>query len=441
MSLSDRLLRPPSFVRPAVTSFNRLDSAANRVFARWPDVVAAVPERDREALVQLVRGRLQANRWEGTKLSSVTRAARVAFDADFRERKDLEELRAFYVAETRGSTRAGFLSAMMSVYLSSYYPDAPHTRELAKALSASRDRLGAKWQNLLRHLPKLLDPKQGHRQVAQMMRAMDDAWAGLRAIGVQSPHAPGLMDHAHLAYLQEVAPKLTTRDGIDLLFDWLKPDGHDARMSGSAEAIEALLRPWTKLSPPTDLQRHLVEGMVSLYGDPRIRRGAPWGGVEQPLMAVLMRWLTEENIRFFLDVVSAVEESHMWAPRREFWLGLHEQKMIDKAWVAFSPIAARTGNELRARTKDRSGLSFGHQVAGGSRSNTSLLILQIGNCIVIEGSHSYKVHVFKLSDKNAPELYKNRYDCESIRLKSGSKTVVHNGSWQLKVMNLIGYMS
>lgn len=53
-------------------------------------------------------------------------------------------------------------------------------------------------------------------------------------------------------------------------------------------------------------------------------------------LAILMRWLTGENIRFFLDVVSAVETSHMWEPRRKFWLSLYNQERIDAAWVAFS---------------------------------------------------------------------------------------------------------
>jgi hypothetical protein len=249
------------------------------------------------------------------------------------------------------------------------------------------------------------------------------------------------MDHVHLAFIAKVAPRLTWREEIDRLFQWIKPDGQEARTSGATEAIAALLSPWQGEAPPADLQSHLVEGLVSLYGDPRIKRGFPWGTLDGSLLAVMMRWLTGENIRFFLDVVSAVEESHMWAPRREFWLGLHDKRMIDEAWVAFSPLGARKARELRARSDSRVGLAYGLQEAGGNRSNTSLLILRIGNCIVVEGSHSYKVHIFRGSNERAPKLFQARYDCERIRGIPGSETVPHLGNWQWRVRELIGYFA
>lgn len=124
----------------------------------------------------------------------------------------------------------------------------------------------------------------------------------------------------------------------------------------------------------------------------------------------------------------------MWAPRRKFWLGLHDQKRIDAAWVAFS----KEGVEFaRRKGADNRFLRFGRQEAGGSRTNTSLLILKIGNKIVVEGSHSYKVHVFKDDHPKAPKLYEGRYDCEHIRLLPGSWSVAHNGDWQGRVLEHI----
>lgn len=440
-ALSSHLVRAPRLAPPALTSLKRLESASQSILKRWPDVIGTVPERDREALVQLIRMRLEADRWEGTKLSTVTRAGRVLFDTDFRERADLARVRAFYIAETRSSTRPAFLSAMMAIYIMSYAPGEPHTRNLSSALDEVQFRLTAKWQKLLANVPGIFDPIGAPDRLATLMMKIADPWSALKSIGLQSPHAPGLMDHVHLAFVAKMAPRLTGREEIDRLFQWIKPDGQEARTSGATETIAALLTPWQRDAPPADLQRHLVEGLVSLYGDPRIKRGFPWGTLDASLLAVMMRWLTGENIRFFLDVVSAVEESHMWAPRREFWLGLHDKKMIDEAWVAFSPLGARKARELRARSDSRVDLAFGLQEAGGSRTNTSLLILRIGNCIVVEGSHSYKVHVFRGSNERAPKLFQARYDCERIRGIPGSETVPHIGNWQWRVRELIGYFA
>lgn len=440
MSLFKVLSKRERLSSPTVTSLNKLESASKRVLDRWPDVVSEVPERDRERLVQFVKTKLDSNNWKDTKLSLVTRAARVIFDKDFCQRTDLENLRSFYIEETRASTRQGFLAAMVSVYLTTYQPKAPHTSSLAGALKAAHNRLGAKWQNLLKQFPHLFDAKADER-LASLMAEMDDPWRGLKALGFQSPHAPGLMDHAHLAYVRAIGTKLSAKAEIDRLLGWLKPEGHEAKASGAAEAISALLEPWQKAAPSDGLRAHLVDHLVDLYGDPRIVRGAPWSGVNQGLKEIVFRWLTREDIIYFMDVVSAAEDSHMWPERRKFWLGLHKKNQIDAAWVAFSYEAQSVARQQYSKLGARASRQYGIQEARGTRSKTSLLILKIGNCIVVEGSHNYKVHIFRASNKAAPKLFVYRYNCEIVRGISGSKTVMHLGNWQGKVNEMIGYFS
>lgn len=137
-------------------------------------------------------------------------------------------------------------------------------------------------------------------------------------------------------------------------------------------------------------------------------------------------------MRLFLDVISRVEDSHMWEPRRKFWLGLYEEGRISEAWVAFSFYAKQVARQLAAE-KDLQTMSFGEQVVGGGRNNTSLLIMRVGKAIVVEGSHSYKVHVFRSSDPSAPALYRTRYDCDQIRLRDHIEAVIHSGNWQGRV--------
>ncbi len=82
-------------------------------------------------------------------------------------------------------------------------------------------------------------------------------------------------------------------------------------------------------------------------------------------------------------------------------------------------------------------LRYGLQTAGGSRLYTSLLILKIGSKILVEGSHNYKIHVFRASSPTAPVLYQARYDCEMIRLAAGAEAKSHNGDWQGWVLERI----
>lgn len=428
MTLHKSLARNRQFVSPALPALNSLVSRAERITSRWPDVIANPPEKDREWLVALVRDRYERDDWEGARLSLMTSAARALFDPDRRDRNDLADLRDFYYRETKASTRAGFLGGMFSVYMESFEAAADHTQQLATALADAEEHLGARWRKLLDAVPDMLSPAIVASAVARKMIAMDHPWSGLQQLGIRSPHAPGLMNSAHLAYVTRVEPHLNTRGEMERLINWLKPDTQQAKTTGAGEAIAALLGHWKNRSPSPDDLRYLTESIVGIYGDPRVQRGGVWSAVPEDRMAVILRWLTGENIRFFLDVVSEVEDSHMWEPRRKFWLGLHERGRIDAAWVAFSDSAEREAKRRGAGSKGT--LRYGLQTAGYSRANTSLLVLKVGRKIVVEGSHNYKVHIFDETSQKAPKLYQSTYNCEAIRLIPGSKSKSHNGDWQ-----------
>lgn len=428
MKLSALINRPVGFNAPALVASKRLQAVSDRIIARWPDVVKEPPEKDRDKLVAEMKRRLEEKDWRDLPTSFVTRAARALFDRERRDRSDLSDLRTFYINELLVSTHSSFLSAMASVYISSFEPNAAHTRMLATALQSARKRLGGRWSKLETLLPNWLDPAEAPKSIANLMVRARDPWTELKSIGLTSPHAPGLMDHAHLSYVDFVRPHLRNMDDLQVLIGWLRPEGQQPRMSGAAEAICAILGHWLSVDPPQDDQRYIVESLVSLYGDPRVSASGAWSGVPEEHRAVILRWLTGENIRFFLDVVSAVEESHMWAPRRKFWLSLHKEGRIDGAWVAFSREAEIYALRQAAKRSGQTMLRFGKQTA--SRGNTSLLVLKIGNKIVVEGSHNYKVHVFPASAKAAPTLYQSEYDCEKIRRTLGAKSKPHLGDWQ-----------
>lgn len=432
MSLSAKLTSI-EFQPVSLLALNRLAASAERILSRWPDIVPDPPERDRDRLVAEMLRRVQADDWHDVRMSFVIAAARALFDSERRRRADLGALRRFYFDEIAASDKPSFLSAMLSIYIGSFEPSTEHTRGLSQALAGAADRFDARSRVLVERIPEIFSPAAAPEAVAGLMLAMQIPWDGLKAIGIRSPHAEGLMDYVHKAFVSRLAPQLGNRDAMERLIGWLKPAGQSARSSGAADAISALLKPWQDQSPTADDERYLTASLVDLYGDPRVlsERSGPWMGVPESLLAIVLRWLTGENIRFFLDIVSAVEDSHMWQPRREFWLGLHKQKRIDAAWVALSSEGA---DLARRKGADRQILRFGLQTA---RQNTSLLILKIGSKIVVEGSHSYKVHVFRAENLKAPKLYQRVYDCEDIRKIPGAWSVRHSGDWQGRVLEQI----
>lgn len=428
MSLTEVLKRHQPYQPRPLSGLGPLASAAERVLARWPDAVKEPEEKDRERIVREMQRRLEQGDWRNLRTSFVTSAAVALFDQERRERPDLAQLRQFYFDEITANDSAAFRRAMVAVYIGSYMPRAAHTLALARSLSLVAAALGARWEALLTAVPRLLDGVSAHEQVGQLMMSMPDPWTNLKSINLRSPHAPGLMTHAHLAFVKALAPSLSEQPPINKLLSWLKPEGALPKAEGASEAITALLMPWTKSDPPSYLQSELTTRITGLYGDPRTRgREAPWNTVPGELVERISRWLIGENIRFFMDIVSDVEESHMWLPRRQFWMKLHQEQRITSAYVALSNEGARLA---RHRAEGRPGLKFGLQTAGGSRTRTCLLILKIGSKIVVEGSHNYKVHVFSEAAAGTPKLYQDYYDCERIRMIKGSQAKSHNGDWQ-----------
>ncbi|PLV62686.1 hypothetical protein GKQ23_20585 [Erwinia sp. E602] len=443
MKLSDVFLKPASLFQPALPVSKGLSAKVHAIHERWPDVVREVAERDREKVLRKLLSYVENWLWDDVKMSLICSGAPIVFDKEFRDRDDFSALQAFYLRETIVTDSPSFISAMISAYIRSYEPGSAHTKKIKNGLDIASVHMSDKWKQVLGQLPEFFDAEQAHQALAGKMVNMASPWKELKQFGITRPHDPGLMSYAHIAYIALIAPELQERSAIEKLFDWLKPDGRsNALMNGAAEAINALLSHWVHKQPDEELSRYLTETLVNFYGDPRLSRGGAWGSVDELCRNLIINWLTRENIMFFLDVVSKVEDSHMWEPRRKFWLGLYNEGKITAAWVAFSDMASRKAKEMKSSMKDSSTLNFGSQTAGGYRDNTSLLILQIGKCIVVEGSHTYKVHIFRSEDKKAPALFQEKYDANLIKTIPDVTRIAHLGqSWTDKVRNQIGHLS
>lgn len=438
-------LRQIDLAAPSVPELRYLEAAAERVRACWPDVQARPSENDREALAQKLRERVERWDWETAKprLLFVVLAADAVFDPERRDRDDLAETRSFLHEEIDASSSETFLSGLLwRSYVGSYEPGATHTLALAERFSSALPRMSGADRNLLGALPELLDPRSGPDRIAERMRGMTDPYTDLVRLGLRSPHATGFMDHAHLALTALVRNELSEWDRIDWYINWLRPPGKEqGRTAGAEAAIEALIHPWLNKTPEDKLRSHLVETLIELYGDPRIKSGGVWGGIGEAYLAVIHRWLTRADMRFFTGVVDATQYDAMWPPRRDFWLKLYDEGKIDAAWAALSSQAFEYARQHLMRQDAKNAYTrVGFQRA---RHNTSLLIMKIGGKIMVDGCHSYRTHVFDIADPMAPKLFAEGYDCVEIMRASdrgrsgGSKP--HNSipSWSRWVRDMI----
>lgn len=442
MTLLDAIEKAGHLSTVSVPELRYIQSAAERVRERWPEVQVAKNESEREALAQKLRDCVESDDWEDTRLSFVVSAASAVFDQERRERPDLARTRDFIYAEITASTSETFLSGLMRAYLDSYVPKSSHTSQLATTLGAAAPRMGTGTQLLMEAIPEIMDPASGPDRLAARMSKMSDPYTELLRFGLRNPHGSGFMDISHRSLTALVRPHLSERNLIEWYIKWLRPPGkEDGRTTGAELAIEALIHPWLSNTPEDKLRSFLVETLIELYGDPRIKSGGVWGGIDDRYMAVVHRWLTREDMRFFTGVVDATQDDAMWPPRRDFWLKLYDEGKIDAAWAALSSQAFEYARQHLMRQDAKN--AYSRVAYQRARQNTSLLIMKIGNKIMVDGCHSYRTHVFDIADPMAPKLFEEGYDCEQImrasdrRTSGASKSHSSISSWSRWVRDMI----
>ncbi len=439
MRLSERLAEPVRLGRLDLCSLTPLESAVRRIHERWSDLPKLPTEADREKILRRFALRVENNTWDGRTLAEAARAPRIACLPEFRQTIFLAALRLL-LDEVVIQKRPLLVSSALAAYLETWEQGNLYTQALAQRLvRLLPEDFPARWRRLVASFPHLFDSHGAHLAVAESMAKADNPWADLRALGVPDPHGAGLWQAAQGEWLKRIAATLTTEEGIERLLCWLRPDPTRPALppARAAAVIEALIHAWGERVPPEGLVDRITSRLSDLYSDPRLTMAAPWAAMDRGVLDTYRRWLTGANLRLFIDVITEAErlftraeEAQMWEPRRNFWLRLYEQGRIREAWPAFSPEAAHVARERLGRRNVR--LDHGHQT--GRSNNTSILIMRIGDKVVVEGSHNYKVHVFCASARSAPQLYERSNDCDDIRRRSKHAEIQHIGYWQGRVL-------
>lgn len=424
--LSEQLTNIVRLRVPPPPNFENIQRTIRRVLDRF-DVPTIPPDRSPTDILREMLQHVRTNNWQGIPLSFVIQSAGFAFSPEFRNNPEFTAIRSFLLKELDASTRGGFINPMVRIYMESFDPAARQTHELANALQRNRNRIGPHWQELLSHIPDLFDPLAVSDTIAEQMDAMDDPWHGLRAMGLRQPHAPGLMDFVHLAFVRRVAPHLSQKREINRLLDWLRPDGQTLRQTGAGTAINALLAPWHQKSPSKEISSLLTDHLTEFYGHPKANRHPAWNEVDPELEKLLLHWLMRADFRFLFQVLAEVEHGHMWSDREGFWETMLEQECVDELWVAFNQEGYQAALEKLPTNTREASLRFGRQTG---EKDKSLLLMRIGKKLIIEGTYNFKLHIFDADAPGTPQLYRSRYDVTDIRRRPCLDSFAHLGDWQ-----------
>ncbi|RCW87568.1 EH signature protein [Phyllobacterium bourgognense] len=310
---------------------------------------------------------------------------------------------------------------LASSFMTSYSNEMPGRLDAAATLAKLSNKWGGPWGELHKKF-RLFDLDVGPRLLADAVIEQDKPApdilkeAGLGAMNAQSGYAKAvtaaLLDrlatsraHDHLTRLDRIKRYAMTEGGRPIYNDLLP------------NLIEALLRPFSQEKIEKAIRDAFLKVVLMLLGDPRLKPGN-WAFVPAPLRELVQRWLTEQSLRQFLDIVDRIADDSMWSYRRAFWEGVYNKGLIDEAWVAFGPDGTRLARSVFGSNAEFARLEAeGRQVEAGH----AVLLLRIGDGVVADWSHNGKCNIWSdASERSAPKLFRRSYGSDEIRIHKGA---------------------
>jgi len=236
---------------------------------------------------------------------------------------------------------------------------------------------------------------------------------------------------AHQSLIREIADVLQSgsnlsRSQCDALLSSLETSSpatlrfQDLR----SEVAETLLGPWTQRTPPEPVKQSVRAFLQRHLGNPNISRGR-WGGVPEASRKVFLRWLAEDALAAFFEILDRTALDRQWRERKAFWEDYLNENLISDAWLALGPTAGALANRVLK-------LPNGSCAAlEGAASNQSVLIMRIRNITIVEWSHQGAARMWLDGHPSVPKLYEPTYTADRLRSPADIRIVHHvNLEWR-----------
>jgi hypothetical protein len=305
---------------------------------------------------------------------------------------------------------------LASSYLTDFAPDRPEVERVADVLAAHAAKAGDPWDRLQVQFG-IFAGKQAYAQIARLALnstvSLQQLLETARISGVLAEAGFADAVHCEAMKLLRASSVAGVPEHLETVRRWcLRADDTMIFRHRRTEMARAVIYPFGD-RVPTASDRDLVLGfLVSRFGDPRVNP-AQWIGMDD-VAEILKRWLTEQSLRQFFDVVDRIAPDGAWKYRRAFWQAYHEAGLIRNAWVVF-------GNDGAAEARRSFGqdVRFGRFKGGGRKQvqqGHAVLLLDLGQCVVADWSYNGFCNVWPTNDKGRPQnLTAPSYTSDEVR--------------------------
>lgn len=438
MKLAEVLQNPPAPYHKGRLDFTLLDREVTRVEKRYGSADEALTSDDLSQLINNFRQRMKTGNWRKFSWSRSNALFRAFFMSELvkdKSYKDVEKVLIDTLAET---DKRSFIRTAVDVVLTQYGTQTSHI--VGKALAGKK-------RALLPPRMKLVDDfdvfgnDRLHEILGDAMARQNDPYGYLKSLGITSPHQKGLSEKSFDHMLAQMRERLAKFDmnAYDAVLAFLNPKGGSLYELRRARAVDAILKPFISGRNHNEvIQRRVQSFLVENLRDPRVNP-VKWNGVSDESLAVVQKWLTTKSLEAFFDVISSFEDSHMWAPRRDFWSKINQQGHIKNAWVLLNEAGRQEADRLARDQKDETFRSYGRIDSESRNIDTCFFLVEFSpNLTALVGTKSYTLRFFRRGNPRKPQLNQQSYSLVGLgKREDADQAYYHRGDWQIRAYNYI----
>ena len=308
--------------------------------------------------------------------------------------------------------------AIYQVYIDEFDETSPVTNLLSKALIRMQDLASQEKKDIINNY-RLLEPGQVGQQIGDIILEQEDPKTWLeRIIGLQDGAAYKSIGFSVMKsvmnFISTSGNRISKKE-LDKIIHWVSRD-NDYRFKFNQEIIiNGIMNNVLKNRVDKQQKKQIQNFFLKVFGDPRFSRNdRKWDNVDKNAKKKFIRWLTDDSLDIFLEIIGQTAYPEHWEKRKEFWTQYRNASYIDEAYVVFGPVAKRKAESLYRDTRDEAYRACG-KIRNPSQKDQSALLMRMGKDVIIsEGSHNKKLHIWK-SKKNAPKFYQEEYSRDSLK--------------------------
>lgn len=236
----------------------------------------------------------------------------------------------------------------------------------------------------------------------------------------------------------------TASRDCNALLDLLEKHG-DACITSETRPLfmRALLKPWIKDPPDSDLRVRTQKFALKHYGDPRFD-ASNWSRLSRELLArghgddaeairnVVLRWLNRASFEIFFKLIGqSTSDPIQWAAREEFWRHYLEKDKISRAFFILGSEAERRARPHSEKLDEAGG--YGRLKEGVDPSHSAFL-MEIGDVIIAEWTHNASCCFWRPNAVHRPDFSNIRGKRFDGRLMRNTDEMKVAASKQAKVL-------